>query len=347
MSLKSIIRIPAFITLLALAALSYSQVPTIERDALIALYNSTNGAKWSDDTGWLGVPGTECNWRGIKCTERNSAQVGLELLELRSVKDIDLSDNSLTGILPSELGNLASLSYLQLVGNVLSGSIPKELGKLTKLIKIDLSSNILNGGIPLELGNLINLTYLNLANNSLSGSVPIEVSSLPQLINTHYFGNALVGVEIVISAAELDFYTPTAEWPTPYFGVTPDPNLELAFNNIGVFNSSDAAIHSCTKLSTDGLTISSNGISQFDIGLDVLSLSDGTIQIIKSREFNKTGALNEEAQFPDCSGIFETTTGLYTDIIQVNDSAFQTVWNLIDSIKLIFKLVSAEELTAN
>lgn len=343
MSLKFIIRIPAFITLLALAALSYSQVPTIERDALIALYNSTNGTKWSDDTGWLGVPGTECNWRGIKCTERNSAQVGLELLELRSVRDIVLSDNSLTGILPSELGNLASLSYLQLGGNVLSGSIPKELGKLTRLIKIDLSSNILSGGIPLELGNLINLTYLNLANNSLSGSVPIEVSSLPQLINTHYFGNALVGVE----AAALDFYTPTAEWPTPYFGVTPDPNLDLAFNNIGVFNSSDATIHSCTKLSTDGLAISSNGISQFDIGLDVLSPSDGMIQIIKSRAFNKTGALNEEAQFPDCSGIFETTTGLYTDIIQVNDSAFQTVWDLIDSIKLIFKLVSAEELTAN
>ena len=347
MSLKFINRIPAFITLLALAALSYSQVPTIERDALIAFYISTNGAKWSDDTGWLGVPGTECNWKGIKCTERSSAQVGLELLELRSVMDLDLSKNALTGVLPSELGNLVSLSYLQLRANILRGSIPKELGKLTKLTSIDLSGNILSGGIPLELGNLINLTYLNLADNSLSGSIPVEVSSLPQLINTHYFGNTLVGVKVAMSTAAQYPYTPTAEWPTPYFGVTPDSKLGLVFNNIGFFSPGDAAIYSCTRLSADGLASSANGISQFDIGLKVVSLADATVQITKSREFNAIGALNEEAQFPDCSGIFETTTGLYTDIIQVNTSVFETVWHLIDSTKLILKLLSSKELTAN
>ena len=100
-------------------------------------------------------------------------------------------------------------------------------------------------------------------------------------------------------------------------------------------------------LFTNGLASSSNGISQFDIGLKVVSLSDATVQIIKSREFNTIGALNEKVQTPDCSGIFETTSGLYTDIIQANSSVLETIWSLIDSTKLILKLVSSKELTAN
>jgi len=32
-----------------------------ERDALIALYNSTDGANWTDNTSWLGAVGTECS----------------------------------------------------------------------------------------------------------------------------------------------------------------------------------------------------------------------------------------------------------------------------------------------
>jgi len=146
---------------------------------------------------------------------------------------------------------------------------------------------------------------------------------------------------------EAPAYTPTEEWPAPYSGVTPDTSLGLAFNNIGIFNSSDATIYACLRLFTNGLASSSNGISQFDIGLKVVSLSDATVQIIKSREFNTIGALNEKVQAPDCSGIFETTTGLYTDILQANTSVLETVWSLIDSTKLILKLISSKELSVN
>jgi len=151
----------------------------------------------------------------------------------------------------------------------------------------------------------------------------------------------------VTITVETPVYTPTEEWPSPYNGVTPDTSYGLAFNNIGVFNSSDATIYACLRVFTNGLASSSNGISQFDIGLKVVSLTDATIQITKSRDFNTIGALNEKVQAPDCSGIFETTTSLYTDIIQVNSSVLETVWSLIDSTKLILKLVSSKELTAN
>ena len=33
------------------------------------------------------------------------------------------------------------------------------------------------------------------------------------------------------------------EWPSLYNGVTPDSSLELAFNNSGIYNSSDATIY--------------------------------------------------------------------------------------------------------
>ncbi|MDA9578856.1 hypothetical protein N9S52_02830 [Gammaproteobacteria bacterium] len=142
-------------------------------------------------------------------------------------------------------------------------------------------------------------------------------------------------------------YEPTAEWPSPYNGVTPDSSYGLEFNNVGVLNSADATIYVCLRLFTDGLPSSVNGISQFDMGLEVVSLSEATVQITKFREFNTIGALNENAETPDCSGIFETTTGIYTDIIVAGDSVLETTWRLIDPNNLILKLDSFKELTAN
>ena len=63
-----LIVIPAlFLLLILLAGASYAQGPQIERDALVALYNSTDGANWTDNTGWMGEAGTECSWFGVRC----------------------------------------------------------------------------------------------------------------------------------------------------------------------------------------------------------------------------------------------------------------------------------------
>ena len=142
-------------------------------------------------------------------------------------------------------------------------------------------------------------------------------------------------------------HEPTEEWAAPFNGVTPDLSYGLEFNNVGVLNSADATIYVCLRLFTDGLPSSVNGISQFDMGLEVVSLSEATVQITKFREFNTIGALNENAETPDCSGIFETTTGIYTDIIVAGDSVLDTTWSLIDPTNLILKLDSFKELTAN
>ena len=150
-----------------------------------------------------------------------------------------------------------------------------------------------------------------------------------------------------ITVASPVSYEPTAEWPSPYNGITPDSSYGLEFNNVGVLNSADATIYVCLRIFTDGLPSAVNGVSQFDMGLKVASLSEVTVQITKFREFNAISALNEKGQTPDCSGIFETTTGVYTDIIQTNTSVLETTWSLIDPTNLILKLDSFKELPAN
>ena len=156
--------------------------------------------------------------------------------------------------------------------------------------------------------------------------------------------NTTTTVTITIYAPS---YVPTDEWPSPYNGVTPDSSLGLAFNNIGIFDTAGSTIYTCLRVFTDGLPGSVDGIGEFDIGFTIVSLDEGTVQVTKFREFNVIGALNENVELPDCSGKFETTTGIYTDTIQVGNEVFQTTFSLTDPTNLILTLQSYETLTAN
>ena len=169
-----------FLLLISLAGGSHAQIPQPERDALMALYNSTGGADWSNSTGWMGAAGTECDWYGITCLNG-------------SVTELRLSGNSLSGSIPSELGRLTNLTTLDLAFNSLSGSIPSELGNLTNLTDLFLDINSLSGNIPSELGNLTNLAYLYLNNNTLTGSIPSELGNLTNLIGLPLYNNSLTG----------------------------------------------------------------------------------------------------------------------------------------------------------
>jgi len=154
------------IVILALIPVSFAhaQIPTIERDALIALYNSTDGANWSNNAGWLGAVGTECAWYGVACAAGH-----VETLTLHY---------GLKGVIPPELGNLSRLHTLDLSVNQLSGSIPPELGTLSNLNSLYLYMNALSGGIPAELGDLPSIVEVLLDSNKLSGEIPPELENL-------------------------------------------------------------------------------------------------------------------------------------------------------------------------
>jgi hypothetical protein len=166
------------IVVLALIPVSFAhaQIPTAERAALFALYNSTDGANWSNNTNWLGPAGTECTWYGVECR-----MIGVNPLEMY-VYTLDPSGNNLSGIIPPELENLSSLRYLYLGGNELSGSIPPELGSMSTLWYLSLHTNHLSGSIPPELGNLPELTNLRLSGNQLGGEIPAELENLSTIV---------------------------------------------------------------------------------------------------------------------------------------------------------------------
>jgi len=192
-----------FIVLVFFSGFGYGAIPASERAALIALYNSTNGGSWANNSGWktaplhtdgFAMPGTEGNWRGIYLDGGHVTNISLynnkltgslpaELGNLFYIGYMNIGDNeSLTGPIPPEMGNLVNLTYLNLHDMDLTGTIPPQLGNLTKLQYFDTGDNDkLYGLIPPELGNLVNLTYLNIHDNDLEGPLPPEFGNLTKL----------------------------------------------------------------------------------------------------------------------------------------------------------------------
>ena len=160
-------------------ALAQGTVAT-DRAALVALYNATGGADWTNNTNWLSNEPLS-SWYGVT-TDANGR-----------VASINLSNNNLRGTIPAELGSLTNLVYLNLRQNMLSGEIPAELGSLTNLQVLNLYDNELSGTIPAELGQLTNLLWLALSDNELSGTIPAELSRLTNLEVLDLYDNELSG----------------------------------------------------------------------------------------------------------------------------------------------------------
>ena len=158
-----------------------------DREALVALYNATDGENWDKSDNWLGdAPIGE--WRGVTTDDGGRVKT----------LDFGLGGNGLSGEIPPELGSLSNLKELLLsgsmFGNRLSGEIPPELGSLSNLEELVLDYNNLSGEIPAELGSLSNLTTLNLSGtNDLSGEIPPELGSLSNLIQVELHGIDLSG----------------------------------------------------------------------------------------------------------------------------------------------------------
>ncbi len=169
------------------------EIPSTEREALIALYNSTNGDSWNNNSGWktpplhtdgFALPGTEYKWYGVTVDGH---------LSIENVTVLFLKENNLNGTIPNELGNLTELEEIYMSKNNLEGSVPSTLGNLSQLVSLYLEENSLTGAIPSELGNLSHLTYLMLNNNHLTGSIPGELRKLIGLSELYLNNNELSG----------------------------------------------------------------------------------------------------------------------------------------------------------
>jgi Leucine-rich repeat (LRR) protein len=130
-----------------------TSVPQAECEALVALYNSTNGDSWTDKTEWFSVD--VCTWIGVSCSG------GL-------VTALDLNSNNLNGNIPIEIGDLSNLTALNLSNNSLNGNLPGEIGNIAPLITLNISSNPnLTGPLPANLTSLGALTTFDFSNTNL------------------------------------------------------------------------------------------------------------------------------------------------------------------------------------
>ena len=175
-----------------------------ERDVLLALWEATNGPRWSRRMHWLSVEPLG-RWDGVETNEagrvtalrlwlnRLAGVIPPELGELSELTILHLERNRLARSIPSTLGNLARLQDLRLSENQLMGSIPPELGALSGLESLSLSRNDLTGSVPEELGGLSVLTTLDLSENRLEGPIPGQLGQLRRLERLDVSRNDLSG----------------------------------------------------------------------------------------------------------------------------------------------------------
>ncbi|KHN42594.1 Putative LRR receptor-like serine/threonine-protein kinase [Glycine soja] len=115
-----------------------------------------------------------------------------EFGNLTQLKELDLTRNYLSGSLPTNFSP-NSLVVLSLLGNRLSGRIPTEIGDIASLEELVLECNQLEGPLPPSFGNLSKLKRLLLSANNFTGTIPETYSKLKNLTEFRIDGSSLSG----------------------------------------------------------------------------------------------------------------------------------------------------------
>ncbi|KAL7228306.1 hypothetical protein ACSBR2_007089 [Camellia fascicularis] len=115
-------------------------------------------------------------------------------VHLKALSIIKLAHNNLYGKIPSSMASLGQIQTLHLRNNNFSGEIPSSLKRCTNLIMIDLGGNKLTGKIPAWIGaHLTSLIVLSLRFNEFKGSIPRCICHLNQIQILDFSHNSLSG----------------------------------------------------------------------------------------------------------------------------------------------------------
>ncbi|CAI7783890.1 unnamed protein product, partial [Closterium sp. NIES-53] len=109
----------------------------------------------------------------LRLNELSGPLLPATITPLKSLQELWLDRNKLTGFIPTVIGSLTNLVQLSLANNLLYGSIPDAVTLLTKLKTFDLSRNYFTGTIAKPANVLAMLSY-----NYLSGTLPAQPTDL-------------------------------------------------------------------------------------------------------------------------------------------------------------------------
>ncbi len=194
-----------------------------DRDAIVALYQSTKGPKWVNNTGWLkGDPCVSPYWFGVYCAYGRVLQINLvyngldgsipqdltkarhlqvfrvysnsltgeippDMFGLQDLQVLDVNTNSLTGRFPSRV-KMANLTQLILYGNQLSSGFPTVFDA-PKLQKVEISSNMFTGNLPDSFSEATAMTDFVVSRNAFTGTLPASYGKLANLTRLWTFYN--------------------------------------------------------------------------------------------------------------------------------------------------------------
>jgi hypothetical protein len=198
-------RLLLYLMFVLLATLTFSQTSHPDYNALVDLYNSTNGDSWTTSTNWLDDTKPISTWYGI--TETNGRVIGISLdsnnlrgtipesfSDLTELTTFSIRLNSIFGSFPlATFINQTKLEYVDINSNYMSGFIPPEISNLNNLRHLDIGWNSFTGSIPQEMTTLVNLQYVYLHNNQISGNIPSGPGNMPSLEVLYLVNNNLSG----------------------------------------------------------------------------------------------------------------------------------------------------------
>ncbi|KAL7131172.1 hypothetical protein ABFS83_13G180600 [Erythranthe nasuta] len=176
---------------------------------------------WNDES--IDFNGCPSSWNGIMCNGGNVAAVVLDNLGLSADADLSvfsnltmlvklsISNNSISGKLPDNLGDFKSLEYLDVSDNLFSSSLPSGLGELASLKNLSLAGNNFSGSIPDTMSGLASIRSLDMSRNSLSGPLPSSLTRLNGLVYLNLSLNGFTksipkGFEMMAQLDVLDFH---------------------------------------------------------------------------------------------------------------------------------------------
>ncbi|XBH96771.1 hypothetical protein VPH35_087092 [Triticum aestivum] len=160
--------------------------PTLGRLGVLQYLNlADNRLEANDNKGWEFITSL-ANCSRLQILELSVNPLGGQLpgsiVNLSTtLRDLSLTDNMISGVIPAYIGNLVGLTRLVLANTSISGVIPESIGKLKSLIQLGLYNNSLSGSIPPSLGNLSQLNGLIANNGNLEGPIPASLGKLKNL----------------------------------------------------------------------------------------------------------------------------------------------------------------------